>query len=336
VLLVGSVPLNDTRQVFESVADMLGGSIKRIPDGETGPRSFWMKWQAPVFESNAQLEQADSTSTTHAQGYTYQNYRVKPGVETKALKFGPLGYAHHARASYPIFRELKQTGRIAHNVRFQVCMATPLAHLWAYIAPDQQQTLEAPLLARFADEIAEILTIVPAEELAIQWDMPHDVLSIEGNRKLHVDVSRAGLQKRWAGLVDRIPEAAEVAFHFCYGDSGGKHSLEPKDGAVMTDFANDLIAAIMRPISYVHFPVPIGRDDEAFFAPIRRLDRSRGTELFLGLVHLPDGVDGARRRIAAATTAVSDFGVSTGCGFGRRDPKTILPLLRLHADIAAL
>jgi hypothetical protein len=33
---------------------------------------------------------------------------------------------------------------------------------------------------------------------------------------------------------------------------------------------------------------------------------------------------------------VSDFGVGTECGFGRRDPKTILALLQLHAEIAAL
>jgi hypothetical protein len=33
---------------------------------------------------------------------------------------------------------------------------------------------------------------------------------------------------------------------------------------------------------------------------------------------------------------MSDFGIGTECGFGRRDPATILPLLQLHAEIAAL
>ena len=336
VLLLGSVPLSDSKQVFETVAKILNGSVKRIPDGETGPRSFWMRWQGAVFSDNPQFELAKTTSTTHAQGYTYQHYRVRDDVDPAALRIGPLGYARHAKSSYEMFSQLKQAGVIARDLRFQVCMATPLAHLWAYVDPEHQPVVEQPLLAGFANEIEEILAVVPAAELAIQWDMPHDILSIEGNRKLHVDVSRAGLQQRWSRLVEKIPAAAELGFHFCYGDSGGKHSIEPRDTEVMAHFANDLTAATARPISYFHFPVPIERSDEGFFAPLKTLNLTRGTELFLGLVHPQDGVEGARRRIAAASTAVSDFGIGTECGFGRRDPKTILPLLRLHADIAAL
>jgi hypothetical protein len=173
---------------------------------------------------------------------------------------------------------------IARDIRFQVCMATPLAHLWAYVDAEHQPVVEQPLLAGFAAEIEEILAIIPAAELAIQWDMPHDILSIEGNRKLHVDVSHAGLRKRWSELAEKIPPAAEVGFHFCYGDSGGKHSIEPRDTRVMVDFANDLTAAIGRPISYFHFPVPIERSDEGFFAPLKGLNLAPGTELFLGLV----------------------------------------------------
>jgi hypothetical protein len=336
VLLLGSVPLSDSKQVFETVAKILNGSVKRIPDGETGPRSFWMRWQGAVFSDDPQFELAKTTSTTHAQGYTYQHYRMRDDVDPAALRIGPLGYARHAKSSYESFSQLKQAGVIARDIRFQVCMATPLAHLWAYVAPEHQSVVERPLLAGFAAEIEQILAVVPAGELAIQWDMPHDVLSIEGNRKLHVDVSRAGLQQRWSELAEKIPPAAEVGFHFCYGDSGGKHSIEPRDTKVMVDFANDLTAAIARPISYFHFPVPIERSDEGFFAPLKGLNLTAGTELFLGLVHPQDGVEGARRRIASASAAVSDFGIGTECGFGRRDPKTILALLQLHAEIAAL
>ena len=116
-----------------------------------------------------------------------------------SLRIGPLGLrATRASRRTRFLPQLKQAGVIARDIRFQVCMATPLAHLWAYVDPEHQPVVEQPLLAGFADEIAEILAVVPAAELAIQWDMPHDILSIEGNRKLHVDVSRAGLQQRWS------------------------------------------------------------------------------------------------------------------------------------------
>ena len=37
--LVGSIPLDDAETVFRRVADVLGPSIARIPDGETGERT---------------------------------------------------------------------------------------------------------------------------------------------------------------------------------------------------------------------------------------------------------------------------------------------------------
>jgi hypothetical protein len=56
--------------------------------------------------------------------------------------------------------------------------------------------------------------------------------------------------------------------------------------------------------------------------------------LSLGLVHFTDGAAGTRKRLAVAERHVKAFSVATECGFGRRDPKTIPELLRIHAEIA--
>jgi len=42
VHLVGSVPLKNAREVFETVCAALGPKLKRVPDGETGERSDWI------------------------------------------------------------------------------------------------------------------------------------------------------------------------------------------------------------------------------------------------------------------------------------------------------
>jgi hypothetical protein len=47
-------------------------------------------------------------------------------------------------------------------------------------------------------------------------------------------------------------------------------------------------------------PVLRNRNDDAYFAPLRRLTPHPETELYLGLVHFTDGVEGTRRRIATA------------------------------------
>jgi hypothetical protein len=58
------------------------------------------------------------------------------------------------------------------------------------------------------------------------------------------------------------------------------------------------------------------------------------TELYLGLVHFTDGVEGTLKRIKAAQQCVADFGVATECGFGRRPPDSIPALLRIHSQVA--
>jgi hypothetical protein len=83
-------------------------------------------------------------------------------------------------------------------------------------------------------------------------------------------------------------------------------------------------------------PVPIDRADDAYFAPLKDLNLPAGTQLFLGLVHLDDGVQGARERVRAAQKVVPEFGVACECGLGRRPPERIPELLRLHREIASL
>ena len=42
VHLVGSVPLSTAEEVFRTASSILGGRLRRIPDGETGVRSNWI------------------------------------------------------------------------------------------------------------------------------------------------------------------------------------------------------------------------------------------------------------------------------------------------------
>ncbi|MGH2930699.1 MAG: hypothetical protein ACRDL8_21020, partial [Solirubrobacteraceae bacterium] len=85
---------------------------------------------------------------------------------------------------------------------------------------------------------------------------------------------------------------------------------------VLTESANRLTAAATRQIDWIHMPVPIDRDDKAYFAPLARLAPAPQTELYLGLIHHRDGVDGARRRIRAANSGSRP---SAASGVGTRD-----------------
>src|SRR5690606_14854018 len=131
-----------------------------------------------------------------------------------------------------------------------------------------------------------------------------------------------------------VPPEAEFLLHFCYGDANHRHAIEPVDMGDMVDFANRVTRAVERPINLIHMPVPRDRDDDAYFAPLSRLALRPETELCLGLVAYTEGVEGTRRRLAAAERVVKDFSIATECGFGRRMPETVHDLLRIHAAVA--
>ena len=125
-----------------------------------------------------------------------------------------------------------------------------------------------------------------------------------------------------------------MGYHLCYGDRQHRHFKQPVDMTNLVEVANAVAAALERSISWIHMPVPRSRYDEAYFAPLRTLQRYPETELYLGLVHFTDGVAGTRQRLEAAQRVMAEFGVATECGLGRRPPKTIPALLRMHAEVA--
>jgi hypothetical protein len=103
----------------------------------------------------------------------------------------------------------------------------------------------------------------------------------------------------------------------------------------MVEIANAITARIARPIQFFHMPVPKGRTDDAYFAPLERLQLGAETELYLGLIH-HDDARGDAARLAAARRHVRVDGVGTECGMARGDPARLQSLLAAHARAAEL
>jgi methionine synthase II (cobalamin-independent) len=345
VLLLGSVPLGSAAEVFEAAGATLGGLARRIPDGETGPQRLnWVGCQAEPFRNAVGLEPANTRLVPGVEHAPFTLYAIKPGTGTDGVKFGPLGYARWAIESYKDFMRLRSTGNIQKETRMQVSMPTPFAVAFSFSAQTSFPALWRIYERRMFEEIDEMARAIPHRDLAIQWDIAPDMIEFdtvserpEAMRKLFASgATRDEIAAGIARAADSVPADVEMGLHFCYGDPGHKHLVEPKHTGPAVELANRLVTMINRPITWVHLPVPRGRADRDYFAPLAGLKLEPGTELYLGLVHFTDGLDGAKRRIAAANSVTSDFGIATECGMGRRKPETIRDLLRLHREIATL
>jgi len=329
--LVGSTPCDTAEESFRIAMENLGNHLKRLPDGEVGERDTWIRWQNKRIGQSEQMRVSDVENIY----VPFRPYEVVPGTTyADDIKFPNLGYGDAAIASYAVFEKLLREGVISGDKRFMVGLPTPLSVAVFYVEPSSRELFEQAYGRALGQELDKILAAIPSDRLAIQWEVVSEFGLLEGLMNNHLaDNMLDTITTRLARLVDLLPSNVEAGIHLCYGDSGHKHFIEPTDAGHLVDVTNGIAAKVSRAISWIHMPVPRERDDANYFAPLSGLRLGDETELYLGLVHMTGGVQDTRRRLAAASAVISDFGIATECGLGRRSRETIPGLLGIHQEL---
>lgn len=337
--LVGSVNLPTAEDVLGAVADHLGDRISHIPDGEVGERYYWLQFQTRRFDRTPGLVRLGDTPYLIRGEFDQRPFALDGTVAAADLQLPDLGYATAAIDSYAVFARLQEEGRIAPGTRFQVSLPTPAAVVGVFIAPQDRAAIEPVYTRALFAELDRIAEAVPHDALQVQWDTAVEFAWLEravlGGAVLAPwwDDVLEGVLTRLVDDAAHVPADVPVGFHLCYGDVEEAHFVQPADAGVLAQVVRGLLERSPRPIAHIHLPVPIERDDPAYFAPLADLALPEGTDLYLGLVHHEDGVEGALRRIDAASSAVPRFGVATECGLGRGPVERMVPLLDLHRQV---
>ena len=344
VHLVGSVSLPSATAVFEQVSARVGNDIARLSDGETGERGVPFPFRTDLAAS---ITNTPGMVFKHvwkvSADLTFDLYGLAPGARAQDIEFGALGFATAAKASYTEFKRLRAAGKIPTDVRMQVSLPTPLLVEISFVTVADVVPLWPAFERAMLRELKEIAAAIPHADLAIQWDVAAEICTIleGGMPQLAQMISREQVLNSIIRITEAVPPDIPTGWHFCYGDTGVStedcethHIVEPRDLGVLVALANDLCARVKRSLDWLHMPVPRTRDDPVYFAPLENLRLKPGMQLYLGLVHKRDGLEGAKRRIAAAKSFYPTFGVGTECGLGRRKPEDIPGLLDLHHEVA--
>lgn len=334
--ICGSVPLQSAKDVFETLAVNLGSKITNIPDGETGERENWIMWQRQVFDRHPNFEviefQGDYRNAS-AKIPVNKRWQLRDGASADNINLGVLGYADYAKKSFAEFAALKHSDTIASTARLMVAVPTPYNVINTMVSPHDRLAIEPAYERAMADEVAKIAASLPHDQISVQWDVAHDMQTYEGSRQCYFAFHQDGIVERLVRMGELVPDDIAMGYHLCYGNFGGKHFIEPHDMVPMVDLANRVSADVSRTLQWIHMPVPIERDDEAYFTALKDLELRPETKLYLGLVHDQDGEEGCRQRMATADKFLSGYGIATECGLGRRPPETIAPLLALHNSL---
>ena len=336
VLLVGSIPCRDSAEVFRLLAGELGALAARYPDGETGNRIYWIRWQRHAFDDNPNMHLVEVKDHPgyQAQPQSRPFYAVNEGADLTRLAFKKLGYAAEAIKSYGTFAELQKLGEVPQDMKFQVSLPTVVSLLTSFVVKEDRAKVEPALESAMKAEVDDMLSAIPTPHLAIQWDVASEIIGHDGGRELHFPDTLNGCVDRLVRHIGFVPEPVEVGIHLCYGDPGHKHVVEPKDAGTCVAFANSILQKAGRRVDWIHIPIPRGWRVSDYYKPLSTLRVPAETEIYLGLVHYTDGVDGTNRRLELAKEQISNFGLATECGFGRRDPATVHRLLEIHRLVA--
>jgi hypothetical protein len=339
----GSVNLADTESVMREIASRIPSGLRRIPDGETGDRSNWIFFQLQKFLQLPWLVQARPVGSADGEYEQLPQLRLAEWADPGQVTWPDIGYADAYLESYRVFAGLRADGVIPAGVRFQVEYPTPLASISGYIVPEQQQVLlDSYERAMFAD-LDRLLAAIPADEVAVQWDVAVEFGVLEEAFAPGGAQAFDAIIAALARCVDQVPAEIPAGLHFCYGDYGHQHFMQPASLALQVRVLNAVTAAALRLVSFVSFTVPQYQREEGYFAPLAGLTADPDTELNFALVpyHPAEqeaGTTADQVRLIDASLAASPggpraWGVCTECGMGRVNRDEVPALLDLHREI---
>ena len=334
----GSVNLPDAETVMREISERIPSGVRRMTDGETGDRNYWIHYQFQKFSEMPEFEVAATApaSETPDGAPPMKQFKLREGASADTIEWPDLGYAHEYGKSFAIFDALQQDGTIPAGTRFQLQYPTPIASVGAAFAPaDIPAVLGSYAAALFAD-LGKALASMPHDRVAVQWDIALEFALLEGAFGLD-QMPLEAVVPGIVGALDQVPADVPAGLHLCYGDYGHAHFKEPESLQMQVDLINAVVATASRPLSFVSFTVPQGRDDAEYFAPLSDL-QAPDTELNLALVpyHPADQSEGTTATQIGHIDAVlgdREWGVCTECGMGRVAAADVPGLLDLHSKI---
>ena len=340
----GSVNLPDGETVMREISTRIPVGVRRMTDGETGDRNYWISFQVEKFLKMPELEAVASGKAyeTADEAPDMPRLKLAEGATADTIDWPNLGYADAYAESFAIFDRLQQDGTIPAGVRFQMQYPTPLASIAGTIVPeDMAAVAQAYEAALFAD-LDRVVADLPHDRIAVQWDVAVEFGLLEGAMGPHA-VPLAELLPGLVRALDRVPADVPAGMHLCYGDYGHEHFKQPESLQMQVDVVNGVVAAASRPLSWASFTVPQATDADAYFAPLRDLAAGPETELYFALVpyHPADQAEGTTAAqvehidaaLAASAAGARDWGVCTECGMGRAAAEDVPALLDLHREL---
>jgi hypothetical protein len=208
----GSVNLPDAETVMREISSRVPAGVRRMTDGETGERNYWILFQIQKFLAMPEFEAVSSGQAyeTAPDAPAMPQLRLTGGASADTIKWPDLGYAAAYGESFEVFRGLQAEGTIPDGVRFQLQYPTPLASIAGTIVPEDLPRVAPSYEAALFADLDRALAVLPHDRCAVQWDVAVEFGLLEGGFDPSVKASVEDLTPGLARAVDHVPQDVPV------------------------------------------------------------------------------------------------------------------------------
>ena len=308
---------------MEAALSRLAPHLRTLSDGETGPRSWWIRAILDRLRDHPDLELVrDGDYSSYERT---PQWRVRDGHQLTADSLEPYLVMDDAfRASYPLFHELRDAYECP-DLDFQVGIPLHLdLAVDAFGEAGFSPALYEPCLEATARQIRSIHAQSQGD-VVFQLEMPVPLIAIAGTSAAGQPGAAAQMAQRICDLPRRVEEGTRFGVHLCLGDMNHKALGHMRDVRPLVLLSNELPrrwpAAL--PLEYIHAPFAAAEEpptfDEAFYTPLRELDLPGEIRFVAGCVHERLSLEEERRLLALIEgLAGRQVDLAAACGLARR------------------
>lgn len=335
--LVGSLAGDDAEEAMRLALDVLGPTLRSLPDGETGERRNWILHIEDALRTHPDLELAKDGDWSDYDKTPQLKVRKGHKLFGTNLDFGHVRYAQESR---PVFERLRSAAGLP-GLSFMVGIPGDLDMAMFTLGP------AGVLRHRNAFAEATVSSIRRIHEqqgadVVFQIEVPAELVLLARAPGPAQPALAAVLARGITAVATGAPAGARFGVHLCLGDMNHKAFGHMTDVAPLVHLANAIVSRWPsgRPLEFVHAPFA-GADvppstDPAFYAPLSRLRLPSRTRFAAGFAHEKQGLPEQRRiRDLIDGHVGSAVDVAAACGLGRRTRPDAEANLRRVAELTA-
>ena len=347
-LLLGSMPYEDEREAMSVALAKLGASLRSLPDGEVGerseayPRGDRSAWVVTIMdrcERDTTNWRVVRPARRNEQGFAedYDTfYRLKPRRPPSEMAAHiDFGWRDFARASYPIFRELRETAQ-RPDIKFQVGLPTALGVTFGMLSPTNALRYAPAFNTRLAFEANDIADFVDPGDLVFQVEVPGEMAMAY---KLPPQAAKVATRTVMS-FVRQVKPKAGFGIHLCFGDLNNKALIDASSLQKMVAFSNSIVDQwpSTHTLDYIHVPLAEAAEpptlERDWYHPLRDMHLPTGTRFVAGFVH-DKRTDDEHRLIRDIVESVrgGPVDIASSCGLGRRNRATADQLIDATARL---